>query len=49
MKTFRPYNPDQLFLMPPALREWLPEGHLALFISDVVEALHLTPIVAVYE
>jgi hypothetical protein len=29
MKTFKPYNPDQLFLLPPALRAWLPEGHLA--------------------
>ena len=49
MKTFKPYNPDQLFLLPPALRDWLPEGHLALFISDVVEALDLTPIVVAYE
>ena len=50
MKTFRAYNPDQLFLLPPALRDWLPEGHLALFISDVVdEALDLTPILATYE
>jgi len=49
MKTFKPYNPDQLFLLPPALRDWLPEGHLALFISDVVEALDLTPIFVAYE
>lgn len=49
MKTFKPYNPDQLFLLPPALRDWLHEGHLALFISDVVEALDLTPIVATYD
>jgi transposase len=49
MKTFKPYNPDQLFLLPPALRDWLPEGHLALFISDVVESLDLTPIFAAYE
>jgi transposase len=50
MKTFRPYDPDQLFLLPPALRDWLPEGHLALFISDVVDhALDLTPIFAAYE
>ena len=49
MKTFKPYNPDQLFLLPPALRDWLPEGHLALFLSDVVEtALDLTPILATY-
>jgi len=50
MKTFKPYNPDQLFLLPPALRDWLPEGHLALFLSDVVEtALDLSPILAAYE
>jgi len=48
MKTFKPYNPDQLFLLPPALRAWLPEGHLALFVSDVVDALDLTPILATY-
>jgi transposase len=50
MKTFKPYTPDQLLLLPPALQDWLPEGHLALFISDVVEeALDLTPILATYE
>ena len=50
MKTFKPYDPDQLFLLPPALRDWLPEGHLSLFISDVVDhALDLTPILATYE
>jgi len=50
MKTFKPYNPDQLFLLPPALRDWLPEGHPAAFISDVVDAaLDLTPILATYE
>ena len=49
MKTFKPYNPDQLYLLPPALRDWLPEGHLALFISDVVDMLDLEPIFSVYE
>jgi len=49
MKTFKPYNPDQLFLLPPALRDWLPEGHLALFISDVVDELDLSAIVSSYE
>jgi transposase len=48
MKTFKPYNPDQLFLLPPALRDRLAEGHLALFVSDVVDALDLTPILATY-
>jgi transposase len=50
MKTFKPYTPDQLLLLPPALQDWLPEGHLAPFISDVVDhALDLTPILATYE
>jgi len=49
MKTFKPYTPDQLLLLPPALQDWLPEGHLALFLSDVVDhALDLTPILATY-
>ncbi len=36
-KPFRPYSMDQQFLLPPSLHDWLPEGHLALFVSDVVE------------
>jgi hypothetical protein len=33
---------DQLFLLPPRLRDWLPEGHLAWFILDAVEELDLS-------
>jgi hypothetical protein len=36
-------------LLPPDLREWLPEDHLALFVSDVVDALDLSAIFQVYE
>src|SRR6266496_1842020 len=32
---------DQLFLMPPSVRDWLPEGHLAFFVLDVVAELDL--------
>ena len=50
MKTFKPYIPDQLLLLPPALEDWLPEDHLARFLSEVVDhALDLSPIVATYE
>src|SRR5215210_5182103 len=48
-KTFRRYEPDQYLLLPPDLREWLPEGHLALFVSDVVEELELSAIFDEYE
>ena len=48
-KTYRPYLPDQDFLLPPSPRDWLPEGHLAYFVSDVVEALDLSAITTPYE
>src|SRR5215207_9256530 len=34
---------DQAFLLPPDLRDWLPEGHLAWFVGDVVDQLDLAP------
>ena len=48
-KTYRAYNPDQQLLLPAALQEWLPDDHLAYFISDVVEQLDLSDITARYE
>src|ERR1019366_3630876 len=40
---------DQRMLLPPDLREWLPEGHLALFISDVADTLDLSSIMRAVE
>ena len=34
---------DQPYLLPPDLRDWLPEGHLAWFVLDVVDQLDLAP------
>ena len=48
-KTYRPYQPEQDFLLPPSLRDWLPENHLAYFVSDLVDQLDLSAIDAVYE
>jgi transposase len=49
-KTYRPYEPDQILLLPPSLKDWLAEGHLAHFISDLVEeSLDLSEITEVYE
>jgi transposase len=49
-KTFRPYDPDQVLLMAPVLREWVPEGDLGHFVSDLVDsgALDLAAIYADY-
>jgi transposase len=48
-KGYRSYHPDQDLLLPPSLRDWLNEDHLAYFVSDVVEQLDLSKIHAVYE
>lgn len=48
-KTYRPYLPEQTFLLPPSLRDWLPEDHLAYFVSDLVDHLDLSAIMQVYE
>ena len=45
-KTCRPYVPEQDLLLPPSLRDWLPKGHLAFFVSDLVEQLDLSAILA---
>lgn len=49
-KAFRAYDPDQVLLMSPVLGEWVPEGDLAHFVSDLVEdALDLSAVYASYE
>ena len=48
-KKFQPYEPEQSLLFPPSPREWLPEGHLAYFVMDVVGELDLAEIHAHYE
>lgn len=35
--------------MPPSMREWLPGGHLAYFISDTIDAMDIREIEEVYE
>jgi transposase len=47
-KSYRPYYPDEELLLPPSLRDWLPESHLAYFVSDVVDNLDLSAMDAVY-
>lgn len=49
MKKFKDYQPNQLFLLPPNPRDWLPENHLAFFVSDVVDQLDLSPIISYHD
>jgi transposase len=45
---FLPYEPEKPLLLPPDMRTWLPDDHLALFISDLVDSLDLSEIVDKY-
>ena len=47
--TFRPYQPDQLLLLSPDVREWLPSGHLAHHVSALVDTLDLNAFYAPYK
>jgi transposase/IS5 family transposase len=46
--SYVPYHPEQQQLLPPALQDWLPQGHLAYFISDTVDSLNLAAFHARY-
>ena len=46
--SYLPYEPQQQMLLPAALQDWLPEGHLAYYISDTVDSLDLSAFHARY-
>jgi transposase len=48
-KVYRPYEPDQLLLLPSSLHEWLPKDHMVYFLEDVLNTIDLSPITSVYE
>jgi transposase len=48
-QNFYPDAINQTLLFPPSLHDWLPEGHLARFLADVVSALDLTLIYKSYQ
>jgi len=40
--NYRRYQPEQNYLLPPSPSDWLPEKHLAFFISEVVDEMNLS-------
>jgi transposase len=48
-KTYRPWNPNQQWLLPPSVHDWLPENDLVYFIVDTVNELDISAITAKYE
>ena len=47
--NYLPYEPEQMLLLPEAIQDWLPEGHLAHFIGDTVDTLELSAFHARYD
>ena len=46
-KGYRPIDRDQVFLLPPNLRDWLPAEHRVWFVLDIVDQLDLSALHAV--
>jgi transposase len=47
--SFLPYEPNQDYLLPPSVSEWLPENHLAYFVSEIIDRLDLEKFYARYD
>jgi len=48
-KTYRPWNPNQQYLLPPSVQDWLPENDLVYFLLDTVNELNISAITQKYE
>lgn len=48
-KKYREYNPNQIFLIPLSLKEWLPENHPVYFLSDIGKEMNLISIEVKHE
>lgn len=48
MAKFKPVNNDQLYLLPPSVEDFIPAGHLARVINDVVETIDVKAIETKY-
>jgi transposase len=48
-RSFREYTIDQMYLLPPDVRDWLPEKHRAWFVSETIDSLDISKIESKYK
>lgn len=48
-KHFKPYHPNQLLLLPPDMKDWLPDNDLVYFIMEMLDQLDLSAIYDSYD
>ena len=48
-KRFKPYNPDQLSLLPPSLDEMISENHVVRVVRHVIDQINIDPILKKYK
>ena len=48
-KRFKPYYPNQLLLLPPDMKDWLPDDDLVYFIMEMLDQLDLSAIYDSYD
>jgi transposase len=46
--AFQPINRDTDYLLPPSVQDWLPKGHLARYVVDVVKGVDLSALERAY-
>jgi len=47
--TFKPYDPDQLSLLPPSLDELIAENHVVRVVRDVIDKINIDSILKKYK
>lgn len=47
--TFKPYNQDQLILLPPSLKDFITPNHPVQYVSDIVDKIDLEPLMKKYK
>jgi transposase len=48
-QVFKPYNQNQVMLLPPSLEELIPGGHLVRVVNEMIDQLDIEPLKRQYK